>query len=239
LDSKLFATFEEAVADIPDGSSIMVGGFASAGVPYNLVRALYFQGASDLTLIANSGGAGREGMITTANLIDDRRVRKVVFAFTAGTHPSRPVSLQLLEEAGEIEAELVPQGTLAERIRAAGAGIPAFYTPASVGTALAEGKEHRDFGGRTYVMEPALPADYAFVRAWKADEFGNLQFHQSARNFNPIMAMAASCTIVEAEDVVPAGSLDPDFVHTSGVYVHRIVKIPADGILHVYPRIGD
>jgi 3-oxoacid CoA-transferase A subunit len=239
LDSKLCTSFDEAVADIPNGSSIMFGGFASAGVPFNLVRALYLQGASDLTLIANSGAAAREGVITTANLIDDRRVRKVVFAFTAGTHPSRPVSLQLLEEAGEIEAELVPQGTLAERIRAAGAGIPAFYTPTSIGTALAEGKEHRDFGGRTFVMEPALPADYAFVRAWKADEFGNLQFHQSARNFNPIMAMAAACTIVEAEEVVATGGLDPDFIHTSGVYVNRIVKIPPDGILHVYPRLGD
>ena len=239
LDSKLFASFEKAVADIPDGASVMIGGFATAGVPFNLLRALYFQGASNLTLIANSGAAARDGMITAANLIDEKRVRKVVFAFTAGTHPSRPVSLQLLEEAGEIEAELVPQGTLAERIRAAGAGVPAFYTPASVGTALANGKEHRDFGGRTFVMEQALPADYAFVRAWKADEFGNLQFHQSARNFNPIMAMAAACTIVEAEEVVPTGSMDPDFIHTSGVYVHRIVTIPPDGVLHVNPRLGD
>ncbi len=120
-----------------------------------------------------------------ATLIDDRRVRKVVFAFTAGTHPSRPVTLQKLEEAGEIEAELVPQGTLAERIRAGGAGIPAFYTPTSVGTVLAEGKEHREFKGRMHVMEEAITADYAFVRARRADEFGNLQFHQSARNFNP------------------------------------------------------
>ncbi len=239
MQSKLYDSFDQAVAGIPDGSSVMIGGFASAGVPFNLLRALYFQGASNLTLIANSGAAAREGMITSAELIDEKRVRKVVFAFTAGTHPSRPVPLQVLEEAGEIEAELVPQGTLAERIRAAGAGIPAFFTPTTVGTALAEGKEHRDFGGRTFVMEYALPADYAFVRAWKADEFGNLQFHQSARNFNPIMAMAANCTIVEAEEVVPIGSMDPDFVHTSGVYVHRIVQIPPDGILHVNPRLAD
>jgi 3-oxoadipate CoA-transferase alpha subunit len=239
LTNKLFPTFQDAVADIPNGASIMFGGFATAGVPFNLLRALYEQGATDLTLIANSGAAAREGMITAANLIDERRVRKVVFAFTAGTHPSRPVQLQVLEEAGLIEAELVPQGTLAERIRAAGAGIPAFYTPTSVGTALAEGKEHREFDGRSFVMERALPADYALVRARKADEFGNLQFRQSARNFNPIMAMAATCTIVEAEDVVPTGSIDPDFVHTSGVYVHRVVKIPPDGILHVNPRIGD
>lgn len=239
MQSKLFDSFEKAVADIPDGSSVMIGGFATAGVPFNLLRALYYQGSNRLTLIANQGATAREGMITAANLIDDKRVRKVVFAFTAGTHPSRPVPLQTLEEAGAIEAELVPQGTLAERIRAAGAGIPAFFTPTSVGTALAEGKEHRDFGGRNFVMEQALPADYAFVRAWKADEFGNLQFHQSARNFNPIMAMAATCTIVEAEEVVPTGSMDPDFVHTSGVYVHRIVKIPPDGILHINPRLAD
>jgi 3-oxoadipate CoA-transferase alpha subunit len=173
-----------------------------------------------------------------ATLIDDRRVRKVVFAFTAGTHPSRPVTLQRLEDSGEIVAELVPQGTLAERIRAGGAGIPAFYTPTSVGTVLAEGKEHRDFHGRTHVMEEAITADFAFIRARRADEFGNLQFHQSARNFNPIMAMAATCTIVEAEEIVPAGSLDPDFIHTPGVYVHRLIQIPPDGFWHLEPRLG-
>jgi 3-oxoacid CoA-transferase A subunit len=238
VNSKIFGSFQEALADIPDRSSVMIPGFGPAGVPYNLLNGLYHQGASDLTIISNSTLA-REGVITSANLIDDRRVRKVVFAFTAGTHPSRPISVQILEEAGEIEAELVPQGTLAERIRAAGAGIPAFFTPTSVGTALAEGKEHHDFEGRTYVMERALPADYAFIRAWKADEFGNLQFHQSARNFNPIMAMAAKCTIVEAEEIVPIGSMDPDFVHTPGVYVHRMVQIKPDEIWGFYPQIGD
>ena len=238
MRSKLFGSLDEAVAGIPDGASIFVPGFSNVGAPHNLVAALYRQGARDLTLIANSGAAGREGMVTMANLIDERRVRKVVFAFTAGTHPSRPVALQKLEAAGEIEAELVPQGTLAERIRAGGAGIPAFYTPASVGTVLAEGKEHRVFRGRTYVMEEALTADYAFIRARKADEFGNLQFHQSARNFNPIMAMAATCTIVEAEEIVAVGELDPDFVHTPGVYVHRIVQIPPDGVWHLEPRLG-
>jgi 3-oxoacid CoA-transferase A subunit len=238
LPSKLFDTFDSAVADIPDGASIFVPGFSMVGAPHNLVVALHRQGAKDLTLIANSGAAGRDDMVTMATLIDERRVRKVVFAFTAGTHPSRPVTLQKLEEAGEIEAELVPQGTLAERIRSGGAGIPAFYTPTSVGTVLAEGKEHRVFGGRTYVMEEAITADFAFIRARKADEFGNLQFHQSARNFNPIMAMAADCTIVEAEEIVPAGSMDPDFVHTPGVYVHRIIQIPPDGIWNLEPRLG-
>jgi 3-oxoacid CoA-transferase A subunit len=239
LESKRFATFEQAVAGIPNGASIMVGGFASAGVPHNLVAALHAQGAKDLTLIANSGATGRDGMVTMATLIDDRRVRKVIFAFTAGTHPSRPVSLQLLEEAGEIDAELVPQGTLAERIRAGGSGIPAFYTPTAVGTALAEGKEHRVFDGRTYLMETALTADYAFVHASKADEFGNLCFHQTARNFNPIMATAARCTIVEAEQVVPTGSLDADCIHTSGIFVHRIVQIPPDGIMYLAPRLAE
>ena len=237
MRSKLYESLDAAVADIPDGASIMVPGFSQVGVPHNLVAALYRQGAKDLTLIANSAG-GRDDIVTMSNLIDDRRVRKVVFAFTAGTHPSRPVTLQKLEAAGEIVAELVPQGTLAERIRAGGSGIPAFYTPASVGTVLAEGKEHREFKGRTYVMEEALTADYAFVRARKADEFGNLQFHQSARNFNPIMAMAANVTIVEAEQIVPAGELDPDFVHTSGVYVHRIVQIPPGGVWNLESRLG-
>ena len=237
MRSKLYDTLDAAVADIPDGASIFVPGFANVGTPHNLIAALHRQGATGLTLIANGGAAGREDMVTLANLIDERRVRKVIFAFTAGTHPSRPVTLQKLEAAGEIVAELVPQGTLAERIRAAGAGIPAFYTPTSVGTVLAAGKEHRDFHGRIYVMEEALTADYAFIRARRADEFGNLQFHQSARNFNPIMAMAATCTIVEAEEIVPVGSLDPDFIHTPGVYVHRIVQIPAEGVRHLPPRL--
>lgn len=237
MRSKLVASMDEAVADVPDGATVMVPGFSNVGAPHNLVAALYRQGAKDLTLIANSANT-REGMVSMTNLIDERRVKKVVFAFTAGTHPSRPMTLQKLEEAGEIVAELVPQGTLAERIRAGGAGIPAFYTPASVGTALAKGKEHREFKGRTYVMEEALTADFAFVRAWRADEFGNLQFHQSARNFNPIMAMAADVTIVEAEEIVPVGEMDPDFVHLSGVYVHRIVQIPADGVWGLEPRLG-
>ena len=238
MASKLFDSLDSAVADIRDGASILIPGFSNVGAPHNLIAALHRQRAKDLTLIANSGAAGRDDMVTMATLIDERRVKKVVFAFTAGTHPSRPVTLQKLEEAGEIEAELVPQGTLAERIRAGGAGIPAFYTPTTVGTVLAEGKEHRDFRGRTHVLEEAITADYAFIRARRADEFGNLQFHQSARNFNPIMAMAATCTIVEAEEIVPVGEIDPDFVHTSGVYVHRIVQIPKDGVWHLEPRLG-
>jgi 3-oxoacid CoA-transferase A subunit len=171
-------------------------------------------------------------MVTAAQLIEERRVRKVTLAFTASTHPSRRSAIEVLEEAGELEAELVPQGTLAERIRAGGCGIPAFYTPASVGTELAEGKEHRVFSGKTYVLEEAIFADYAFLRAYRADEFGNLYFRFAQRNFNPIMATAARTTIVEAEDLVPVGSMEADNIHTSGIYVHRIVKIGPDDILH-------
>jgi 3-oxoacid CoA-transferase A subunit len=239
VTSKVVASFDEAVSGFQDGASVMVGGFAHVGAPHNLVEALNRQGAKDLTLIANSGANPREGALTMATLIDGRRVKKVIFAFTAATHPSRPVGLQALQASGEVEAELVPQGTLAERIRCGGAGIPAFYTPAAVGTELAEGKEHRVFNGRTYLLEHALTADYAFVRAWKADEFGNLVFRQSQRNFNPIMATAADCTIVEAEEIVPVGSLDPDEVHTSGIWVQRVVKIGDGDILHLKSRLRD
>jgi 3-oxoacid CoA-transferase A subunit len=239
VKSKVVASFDEAVADFKDGSSVMVGGFAGRGEPFNLVSALYRQGAKGLTLIANSGANPRDGMMTMANLIDERRVKKVIFAFTAATHPSRPVGLQALQASGEVEAELVPQGTLAERIRCGGAGIPAFYTPAAVGTELAQGKEHRDFKGRTHLLEHAITADYAFVRAWKADDFGNLVFRESQRNFNPIMATAADITIVEAEEIVPVGSLDPDQIHTPGIWVQRIVKIGDGDVLHLKPRLRD
>jgi 3-oxoadipate CoA-transferase, alpha subunit len=235
MQSKLCANFDDAVRDIPDGSSILVAGFGP-GTPHNLVGALHRQGAKDLWIIQNSSGAIRDdGMITTGNLIQDRRVSKVTLSFTAATHPSRQTPLEILDEADEIDAELTPQGTLAERIRAGGAGIPAFYTPASVGTELAQGKEHRVFNGRTYVLEEAITADYAFIRAWRADEFGNLVFRLAQRNFNPLMATAARCTIVEAEEIVPVGKIEPDQIHTSGIFVHRLVKIGPDDILHIAP----
>ncbi len=234
--SKTVASFTEAVVDIADGSSILIGGFG-AGVPHNLVKALYEQGAKDLSLILNAAGTGgggiRLGDVSAIDLLEQHRVRKVIMAFTASTHPSRKSVVEELDEAGELEAELVPQGTLAERIRAGGAGIPAFYTPAAVGTQLAEGKEHREFNGRDYLMEEAITADYAFVRAWRADEFGNLCYKGSERNFNPLMATAARITIAEAEDVLPIGSLEPEQIHTSGIFVQRLVKIPPDGIFHV------
>ena len=238
MQNKRFTSFADAVKDIPDGSSIMIGGFGP-GTPHNLTLALYkTTNAKDLTLILNSAGTGsRPDLITPANFIEEGRARKVIMAFTASTHPSNRSKMEELIESGDVDSELVPQGSLAERIRAGGAGIPAFYTPAGVGTQTAEGKEHREFNGRMYVMEHALNADYAFVRAKKCDEFGNLVFQGSERNFNPIMAMAARTTIVEVEEVVPIGSIDPSQVHTSGIYVQRIVQIPPDGIFHV-ARVG-
>ena len=237
MQSKVVGSFAEAVADVADGSSILVAGFGEPGSPHNLIAALYQQGASDLTLIANGAGMTREdGVITTGNLVEEKRVSRVILAFTASTHPSRRTPLEELNEAGEIEAQITPQGTLAERIRAGGAGIPAFFTPAGVGTEVAEGKEHREFGGRTYVLEEAIVADYALIRCWKADTFGNLVFRRSQRNFNPIMAMAADCTLVEAEEVVEVGELDPDLIHTPGIFVQRVVSIPeAGGMLQAPP----
>jgi len=237
VKSKVVDSFGEAVRDIPDGASILIPGFSGVGIAYNLLRALYDQGAKGLLLIGNSMfAAAREDVTTTGNLVEAGRVRKVIGAFSAAGHPSRRTKIETMHEAGEIEAELVAQGTLAERIRAGGAGIPAFYTPAAIGTELAEGKEHRLFNGRTYLMEEAITADYALLRAWKADEAGNLVFRRSARNFNPIMATAARCTIAEVEELVPAGELDPDQIHTPGIYVHRVIKIPPDGVLHARPQ---
>lgn len=239
MQNKRFESFAEAVADIPDGASIMVGGFGP-GTPHNLLKALYEQGAKGLTLILNSAGAGRAstGFVTTATLVENHRIKKMLAAFTAATHPSQRAAIEDLQETGEIEAELMPQGTLAERIRCGGVGIPAFYTPAAVGTELADGKEHRVFNGRTYLLAEAITADYAFVRARRADEFGNLIYQGSERNFNPLMASAARCTIVETEEIFPLGSLDPNQVHTPGIYVHRMVQIPPGGILHA-PRGGE
>lgn len=238
MQNKRFESFAEAVKDIPDGASIMIGGFGP-GTPFNLMKALWEQGAKDITLILNSVGAGRASpdFVSTATLIEGRRIKKVMAAFTAATHPSQRAAVEDLQEAGEIEAELMPQGTLAERIRCGGVGIPAFYTPAAVGTELAEGKEHREFNGRTYLLAEAITADYAFVRAKTADEFGNLIYQGSERNFNPLMATAARCTIAETEQIVPVGSLDPNQIHTPGIYVHRMIQMPPGAILHA-PRGG-
>jgi 3-oxoacid CoA-transferase A subunit len=238
VKNKAFNTFDEAVADIPDGSTIMFPGFGGVGAPQNLIAALHRQGAKSLTGISNGHG-GIDGRVDVGTLIEAGQMKKMICAFTAPTHPSRVPPFVRMYNDDEIEAELVPQGTLAERIRAAGAGIGGFFTPTSVGTELAEGKEHREINGRQYVLEYPLFADYAFIRAWKADTFGNLQFRLAQRNFNPIMAMAARITIVEVEnDIVPIGELDPDQVHVPGVYVDRIVPIPADGIWGNETRTG-
>lgn len=227
---KIMPSFREAVADIPDGSTIGFGGFAMPGVAFNLIAALKEQGAKRLTLVANTtGGAQQPRMPDIGMLVENGQVAKVICAFTAATRPTDVLPFTKYYESGEVEAELVPQGTLAERMRAAGAGIPAFYTPTAVGTELAEGRETRVINGREYLMEYALPLDYAFIRARKADSFGNLRFHRAQRNFNPVMATAARCTIVEVDEpIVAAGTIDADDVHTPGIFVHRIVQVPPE-----------
>src|ERR1700744_1025947 len=226
--SKQVATFREAVADIPDGATIAFGGFARPGTPFNLIRALREHGAKNCTLVGNTtGGAQQPRMPDMGMLVENGQVKKVICAFTAATRPTDVLPFTKYYESGEVEAELVPQGTLAERLRAAGAGIPAFYTPTAVGTELAEGPEKRLINGREYLLEYALPLDYAFIRATRADPFGNLQFHRSQRNFCPVMATAARITIAEVdEDIVPAGAIDPDHVPTPGLFVPRVVKVP-------------
>jgi 3-oxoacid CoA-transferase A subunit len=230
MKNKVYQTFDEAVADIPDGITFMSPGFGGVGVPRNLLAALHRQGAKNLTGISNNAGT-LDDKVDVGTLIEVGQVKKMICAFTAPTHPSQMTAFHKLYNEDKIEAEVVPQGTLAERMRAAGAGIGGFFTPTSVGTELAEGKEHREINGRMYVLEYPLPADYAFIRAWKADTFGNLQFRLAQRNFNPVMAMAAKVTIVEVEsEIVDVGKLDPDQIHVPGVYVDRLVKIPPDGI---------
>ena len=226
--SKVFASFADAVRDIPDGSTIAFGGFAMPGTPFNLIKALAAQGAKQLTLVANTtGGAQQPRMPDIGLLVENGQVKKVICAFTAATRASDVLPFTRYYESGEVEAELVPQGTLAERMRAAGAGIPAFYTPTAVGTELAEGRETRVINGREYLLEYALPLDYAFVRAQRADAGGNLRFWRSQRNFNPVMATAARVTIAEVdEEILPVGAMDPDDVHTAGIFVHRLIKVP-------------
>src|SRR5436305_6038158 len=228
--SKISASFVEAVADIPDGSTIGFGGFAVVGMPINRYAPLAKQGAKGLTCVSNGtrGGSTMPSDAPTLEwLMRNTHVKNVICPFTAPIRASQKLVFSEYYEKGLIEAELVPQCTLAERMRAAGAGIPAFYTPAAVGTELAEGRETRVFNGREYLLEEALPLDYAFVRAHQADAFGNLRFRRSQQNFNPLMAMAAKVTIVEVEeDILPAGAIDPDDVHLPGIFVHRLIKIP-------------
>lgn len=219
--NKQVSSAAHAVADIPDGATVMVGGFGASGSPIELIHALIDQGATGLTVINNNTGNGEVGL---AALIGNGQVSKMICSFPRSSQSK--VFPQLYKE-GRIELELVPQGTLAERIRAAGAGIPAFYTPTTVGTVLAEGKETRDFDGREYVMEPWLKADYALIKCETADPLGNLTYNKTARNFSPMMCMAAMTTIVQTKNLVAAGEIDPEHVITPGIFVNRVVEVPS------------
>ncbi len=210
------ASVEEALTGIRDGATILVGGFGLVGIPQGLILGLREMRVKDLTIISNNAGLSDWGL---GLLMTTRQIRKIVGSYVGG---NKECERQLL--AGEVEFELVPQGTLAERIRAGGAGIPAFYTPAGVGTVIAEGKELRRFDGRDYLLERAIKADFALVKAWRGDTLGNLVYRRTARNFNPAMATAGAVTIAEVEQLVDAGSLDPDQIHTASVYVQRIVE---------------
>ncbi|MCX5991423.1 MAG: 3-oxoacid CoA-transferase subunit A [Chloroflexi bacterium] len=229
--NKVFETFEEAVKDVPDGAVIMVGNFAGpGGTPFYLIQALRKQGAKNLTIVANT--AGGIGLTLDYDdhriLFENKQVKKVIASFPFSTSASRPSVAEKQILSGEVELEIVPQGTLSERIRAGGAGIPAFYTPTGAGTVIEKGKEVRVFDDRPCLMERALKADYAFVRAFKADLMGNLVYRGTQRQFNPIMAIAARTTIAEVDRIVDAGELDPESVITPGIYVKRIVKVKED-----------
>jgi 3-oxoadipate CoA-transferase alpha subunit len=215
---KTFESLERAVADVHDGATVMIGGFGNAGMPAALIDALIAQGARDLTIVNNNAGNGETGL---AALLKAKRVRKIICSFPrqADSH-----HFDALFRAGEIELELTPQGNLAERIRAAGAGIGGFFTPTGYGTLLAEGKETRLIDGRHYVLESPIHADFALIKALRGDRWGNLVYRKTARNFGPIMAMAAKTTIAQVADIVALGELDPEVIVTPGIFVQRVVK---------------
>ena len=217
--NKVVSSAEEAIRDIQDGAVLMLGGFGLCGIPENCIAALVASGRKDLTCISNNAGVDDFGI---GLLLQRRQVKKMISSYVG---ENAEFERQLL--SGELEVELIPQGTLATRCLAAGYGMPAVFTPAGVGTEVAEGKETRNFNGKDYLMEMAFEADFALVKAWKGDTMGNLVYRETARNFNPLMAMAGKVTIAEVEELVPAGSLDPDQVHTPGIYVHRIFQGPA------------
>ncbi|MDQ2916247.1 MAG: 3-oxoacid CoA-transferase subunit A [Pseudomonadota bacterium] len=218
--NKIISSAREAVADIQDGATVMIGGFGTAGTPLALIDALIEQGARDLTVVNNNAGNADTGL---AALLKTKRVRKIICSF-----PRQPDSwvFDALYRAGEIELELVPQGNLAERIRAAGAGIGAFVTPTGYATLLAEGKETREINGRQYVLEHPIHADHALIKADRGDRWGNLVYRKTARNFGPIMASAAKCAIAEVREIVELGILDPEAIVTPGIFVQRVVRIP-------------
>lgn len=217
---KIVNSIAAALEGVQDGSTVMVGGFGAVGQPDALIEGLIEQGAKNLTIVANNAGAGRVGL---AKLMEAGRVRKIICSFprSAGS-----VVFEELFKAGKLDLEIVPQGTLAERIRAAGAGIGAFFTPTAFGTKLAENKETREIDGRPYVLEYGLPADVALVEAWQADRWGNCTYRGSGRNFNPVMAMAAKRSIVQTQQVVALGALDPEAIVTPGIFVDRVLHLP-------------
>ncbi len=220
---KVVESAAAAVADIPDGARLLVGGFGLCGIPELCIAALRKQGTNGLEVVSNNCGVDDFGL---GVLLASRQIRKMVSSYVG---ENKEFERQFL--SGELEVELVPQGTLAERLRAGGSGIPAFFTPAGVGTPVADGKEAREFDGRTYLMEHAIVGDYALVKAWRADRYGNLQFRRTSRNFNPLCAMAGKITIVEVEELVDVGAFDPDQVHLPGVFVQRVV-VASDGARH-------
>jgi 3-oxoadipate CoA-transferase alpha subunit len=217
--NKVVQSIADALVGVKDGSVVLIGGFGSVGQPDALIEGLIEQGAKDLTCVLNNAGTGRVGV---ARLMDLGRVRKIVCSFPRS---SDPVVFETLYREGRIELELVPQGTLAERIRAAGAGVPAFFTATAAGTRLAQGKETREIEGRTYVMESWLKGDLALIEAWSADRWGNLAYRGSGANFNPVMATAAELTVAQVQHIVELGSIDPHMVGTPGVYVDRVVQV--------------
>jgi len=222
--NKIVSSTKDAVADIFDGATVFVSGFGEAGSPIELLHALIDRGSKNLTIVSNNAGSGNVGL---AALIENRQVKKIICSF-----PRTPISVVFPEmyRRGEIELELFPQGTLAEKIRAAGAGIPAFYTPASVNTPLADGKEIKVIDGKSFVLEYALKADFSLVKCYAADKYGNLIYNKTARNFGPIMCMGAKTSIVQAKKILDLGQIDPECVVTPGIFVQRVVEVanPAD-----------
>jgi 3-oxoacid CoA-transferase subunit A len=216
VPGKVLSSFADAIADIPDGATLAVGGFGLCGIPEKAIAALRESGVRELTVISNNCGVDDFGL---GILLANRQIKKMVSSYVG---ENKIFEQQFL--SGELEVELVPQGTLAERLRAGGAGIPAFYTATGVGTPIAEGKETREFDGRSFLLEHALAADFALVKAWRGDPFGNLVYHDTARNFNPLVAMAGAVTIAEVEELVEVGELDPNDVHTPGIFVQRILE---------------
>jgi 3-oxoacid CoA-transferase subunit A len=213
---KIFKNAFEATFDLKDGATICLGGFGLCGIPENLIKAVVERGTKGLTCVSNNAGVDNYGI---GLLFQKKQVKKMISSYVGEN-----ATFEKLLLSGELEVELVPQGTLAERVRAGGAGIPAFFTPTGAGTLVAKGKEARQFNGRDYILEQAITGDFAFVKAWKADTLGNLVYRRTARNFNPVMATAGKVCIAEVEEIVEAGELDPEAIHTPAVYVHRLLK---------------